>query len=187
MRNRKVLFIVFLLAFVPLCTNAQKTKSKKKAPKAAIVSNKVVQYNLKMMSDQLQIPYDSSYNINLLFESLEWLGSPYRYGQCSKDGTDCSGLTQSIYKEVFNIDLARSSGSIFHQCKPIKKDNLQHGDLVFFKIGRARISHVGVYLGYNYFIHASTQSGVIISSLEEAYYKKYYYSGGRDPKAITPK
>jgi lipoprotein Spr len=183
----KLFLLVFLLALMPLCTHAQKSKTKKTHQKADSINQNVSLYNLKMMSDQLQIPYDSSYNLNLLFESLEWLGSPYRYGQCSKDGTDCSGFTKSIYNEVFNASLARSSSSIYSQCKPVKKDKLQHGDLVFFKIGRSGISHVGVYLGYNYFIHASTQSGVIISSLEEAYYNKYYYSGGRLHKTTAPK
>jgi probable lipoprotein NlpC len=187
MLGKKLIFILFLMVIVPLCTTAQNTKTKKKAPIADTTNSKVVQYNLKLMCNKLQIPYDSSYNLDLLFESLEWIGSPYRYGQCSKDGTDCSGFTKSIYKDVFGADLARSSGAIFTQCNPVKKDKLQHGDMVFFKIGRHGISHVGVYLGYDYFIHASTQSGVIISSLEEHYYKRHYYSGGRPKETTTPK
>ena len=187
MRGRRMLLLLFLWVAVPLYTHAQSSKSKKNKQNADTINKNVRLYNLKLMSDQLQIPYDSSYDVNLLFESLEWLGSPYIYGQCSKDGTDCSGFTKSIYNEVFNADLARSSSSIYSQCKSIKKDKLQHGDMVFFKIERSGISHVGVYLGYNYFIHASTQSGVIISSLEEVYYKKYYYSGGRLHKTTAPK
>ena len=187
MGDKKILLLVFLFALMPLCTQAQKTKTKKKRQNNEVVERNVRLYNLKMMSEQLQIPYDSGYNINLLFESLEWLGSPYQYGQCSKDGTDCSGFTRSIYQEVFDKTIARSSGAIYHQCKPVKKAKLKHGDLVFFKIGSSRISHVGVYLGYGNFIHASTSAGVMVSNLEEDYYKRYFYSGGRPQKTKAPK
>jgi lipoprotein Spr len=63
--------------------------------------------------------------------------------------------------------------------KPIKKSALKEGDLVFFKIKQKRISHVGVYVGNNKFAHASVQNGVIISDLDEPYYKMYFYKGGR--------
>lgn len=187
MGSRKLVFLVFLLVSLSLYTLAQKSKNKQNKQNVDTLDENVRLYNLKLMSDQLQIPYDSSYNLNLLFESLEWIGSPYRYGLCSKDGTDCSGFTQSIYLDVYNQSLDRSSSAIFQQCKPVKLAQLNHGDMVFFKIGKSRISHVGVYIGYGNFIHASTSSGVIISNLDEAYYKRTYYSGGRLKKTITPK
>jgi lipoprotein Spr len=63
--------------------------------------------------------------------------------------------------------------------KPLKKSQLREGDLVFFKIRKRRVSHVGVYLSHNRFIHASVHDGVVISDLDEPYYKKYFFKGGK--------
>ncbi|MGZ6519803.1 MAG: C40 family peptidase, partial [Bacteroidia bacterium] len=69
--------------------------------------------------------------------------------------------------------------SIFTQCKVVSKNNLEEGDLVFFKIDGDNISHIGVYLQNNKFVHATTKKGVMVDDLDEDYYKKYYYKGGR--------
>jgi lipoprotein Spr len=109
----------------------------------------------------------------------EWLGSPYRYSGESKNGIDCSGLVCELYKSAYQEVLSGSARDIYSNVDPIKKSNLIEGDLVFFKIKKGRISHVGIYLGSNKFAHASTQRGVIISDLDDPYYKKYFYKGGR--------
>ncbi|MEO8088600.1 MAG: NlpC/P60 family protein [Bacteroidota bacterium] len=115
----------------------------------------------------------------LLFQTVyEWLGTPYKYSGDCKEGVDCSGFVCMLYKKVFDIDLAQSSADIFKDAKPLKKNDLQEGDLVFFKIKKRRVSHVGIYLDNNKFAHASVQNGVIISDLEEPYYKKYFFKGG---------
>jgi lipoprotein Spr len=74
--------------------------------------------------------------------------------------------------------LPRNSRQQFKYVKPISKTQLKTGDLVFFKIKTKNISHVGVYLSNNKFIQSS-KSGVNIASLEDTYYKKYYYKSGR--------
>ena len=109
----------------------------------------------------------------------EWIGTRYRYGGTGKNGIDCSGFSCKLYEEVFNINLSHSSRAIFTEVVPVQKEELKEGDLVFFKIRKNQISHVGVYLHNNYFVHASTQQGVIISSLNEPYYQKYFFKGGR--------
>ncbi len=63
--------------------------------------------------------------------------------------------------------------------QPLEKPDLKEGDFVFIKIRKGQISHVGIYLGNNKFAHASVKTGVIISDLDEPYYKKYFYRGGR--------
>ena len=75
--------------------------------------------------------------------------------------------------------MSGSSAEIFKACSPVDRGRLQEGDLVFFKINSSQISHVGVYLANENFVHATLQSGVIISSLNEAYYSKYFFKGGR--------
>lgn len=109
----------------------------------------------------------------------EWYGVPYQYGGKSKSGVDCSGLTSVLYSTVYDRSLTGSSSSIWKLCDPVDNSKLQEGDLVFFKIGSDKISHVGVYLQNRRFVHASVKKGVMISSLDETYYKNYYYKGGR--------
>jgi lipoprotein Spr len=66
--------------------------------------------------------------------------------------------------------------------QPVPRQALQEGDMVFFKIKRNRISHIGLYLGSHKFLHATTRAGVIISDLDEPYYRKRYFGAGRDPE-----
>ncbi|MBS2099235.1 C40 family peptidase [Carboxylicivirga linearis] len=112
-------------------------------------------------------------------EARNWLGTRYRYGGTSKSGVDCSGLSGQIYRQVYNITLPRTSADQYRQAKKVSKSGLKPGDLVFFKINSGRVSHVGIYLGNDEFIHASTKRGVVISSLNETYYKRYFAGGGR--------
>lgn len=117
-----------------------------------------------------------------------WIGVPYRSGAMSKSGTDCSGFSTQLYKNVFNINLSRQSKLQYqNDCyTTINKSDLQVGDLVFFvtngkSMSTSNISHVGVYVGgdQKIFVHASTSRGVIYSSLNEAYYQKTYLTAGR--------
>jgi len=135
------------------------------------------QYSKLLNCDIESLPYPQMYQT-----IYEWLGTPYKYSGDCKDGVDCSGFVNMLYRESFGITLANSSGEIFKDTKPLKKSALKESDLVFFKIKKKRISHVGVYLGHNKFAHASVQNGVIISDLDEPYYKKYFYKGGRVKK-----
>lgn len=115
-------------------------------------------------------------------EAVEWLRTPYRRGGMSHKGMDCSGLTGTIYKNVFGIKLQRSSKDISRSdVKDLKKNELEPGDLVFFSTSRRSrgVNHVGVYLGNNHFVHASCSKGVIISNLDEGYYKRTWVKGGR--------
>ncbi|TAD97469.1 MAG: NlpC/P60 family protein [Bacteroidetes bacterium] len=111
----------------------------------------------------------------------EWVGTRYRYGSNSKKGTDCSGFTGKLYEEVFNLGLHRGSLGMFEDknINKVKKEDLRAGDLVFFVTRGKRVSHVGVYLKNNKFAHASTYRGVIISDLNEAYYKKRFAGAAR--------
>ena len=109
---------------------------------------------------------------------FDWIGKPYRFGGESKKGIDCSALVRELYNKVFEKSLPRSSIQQFKYVKPISKNELQTGDLVFFKIKTKQISHVGVYLGEEKFFQVSSD-GVNVSSLQHPYWKKYYYKGGR--------
>jgi murein DD-endopeptidase / murein LD-carboxypeptidase len=113
----------------------------------------------------------------------DWYGSPYKYGGCQKSGVDCSCFVSILYSQVFSHDLARTAGDMFKQCDKIAGKEAREGDLVFFKINDERITHVGIYLKNDFFAHASTSKGVVLSSLNEAYYKKYFFCAGKLKKS----
>ena len=129
----------------------------------------------------LEMDIDLHDNHRLYVESAKWIGVPYRYGGTTMKGVDCSGFTYNIYRKVYRKRIQRNSESQRRQCQRIYKRNLKEGHLVFFHNGkdRRKASHVGIYLKNGKFIHASTSSGVIVSSLNENYYQKRWLQGGK--------
>ena len=108
------------------------------------------------------------------------LGSTYVYGATGNGGYDCSGLVYSIYVNELGIKLPRSSREQSQVGTQISKSELRQGDLVFFNTGGSGVSHVGIYIGNDKFIHASSGQGkVITSSLSEDYYENTYVNATR--------
>ena len=130
------------------------------------------------LSQIMGVALSATSNMKLFHFVYDWIGTPYRFGGSSKKGVDCSAFTKQLYSEVFNLDIKRNSRDIFSMVSPVGKDELKEGDLVFFKIHSRSISHIGIYLGDNRFAHASLK-GVSISSLDDPYYSRYFYKGGR--------
>lgn len=119
-------------------------------------------------------------DLQLLNELYSWMGVRYKYAGNDKNGTDCSGLICNIYDKIYHKKLDRTSnGQFVNNCKRISSSQLRQGDLVFFTINNKTINHVGLYIKQNKFIHASTHQGVIVSDMEEPYYRKYFYCAGR--------
>lgn len=114
--------------------------------------------------------------------ALTFVGYPYVYGGSSPSGFDCSGFTSYIYKQ-FGYSINRTASNQMDNGTAVSMDELQPGDLVFFKksgSGSKRASHVGLYIGGGEFVHASTSTvGVIVSGLDEAYYTSGFVGGRR--------
>jgi lipoprotein Spr len=129
----------------------------------------------------LDVPVEEVSNARLYTFIDEWWGAPYRLGGNSKRGIDCSNFVNALMQAVFDLNSTGNSRQLYSQSQKLRRrDELQEGDLVFFKIRRSKnISHVGVYLGNHRFVHASTSSGVMISDLEEPYWQRYYAGAGR--------
>ncbi|CAN5540812.1 NlpC/P60 family protein [soil metagenome] len=158
-----------------LCARAQTSFHEEPTDLGFIDNNKIAYYSQEFGFD---LPDSGSL---MLYDTLEnWLGTPYRFaGNCEK-GIDCSGFVNMLYDRVYGKKLgARNSAEIYSQLEKIDIDDIQQGDLVFFRIRKNRISHIGLYLGNHKFVHASSSNGVIISDMNEPYYKKYFAGAGR--------
>ena len=118
-------------------------------------------------------------NKSLLQTVIDWIGTPYSYGANSRRGTDCSGFVTQVYKKVYGITLVHSSRSMFSAAQRVARREMKAGDLVFFRHGRGAIYHVGIYLKDGKFAHSATNGGVMVSSLNEAYYRHNFYAAGR--------
>jgi NlpC/P60 family len=120
-------------------------------------------------------------------EVKEYLGTPYRKGGTTRKGMDCSGFARMVYDRLLGLDLPHSSGDQFHssELQKINIRELQTGDLVFFaNKKKKRINHVGVYLSDGQFIHASTSEGIMVSSLDDKYWKQRFV-GSKRHTALT--
>ena len=118
-------------------------------------------------------------NKTLLNAVDEWYGVRYRTGGNEKNGVDCSGFTVAVYAAAYGLTLPRVSRDQYRMSRKISTTELQEGDLVFFNTRGSGVSHVGIYLGNNKFIHASVSRGVMVSDLFESYYIKRFVGAGR--------
>lgn len=126
------------------------------------------QYPMSSMRDEHNALLSLSDSLDSYFS--DWEGTPYRWGGASKKGVDCSAFTQHAYQVIFQQQLPRTTLQQVKTGEKVKRKNAKQGDLVFFKTG-ARRYHVGVYLGDNAFMHASTSKGVITSRLDNPYWQ----------------
>ncbi|QTA85270.1 C40 family peptidase [Desulfonema magnum] len=111
-------------------------------------------------------------------EVREWEGTPHQWGGTSRKGTDCSGFVMIIYKTLFNIRLPRSTKHQIRTGVQIPKSQLQAGDLVFFLLPE-NMRHVGIYLGKGEFAHTSGSKSVMISHMDDCYWRNTYETSRR--------
>lgn len=127
----------------------------------------------------------------LLDEAYSWQGTPYKYGRSQKrKGTDCSGFIMEAFNSSLGIKLPRNSAKQAEACRKIKRKDLKPGDLVFFHArGSRKVSHVGLYVGEDCMLHASSSRGVMVSRLSDPYWERAFHSCGRVPQfeALTGK
>lgn len=114
----------------------------------------------------------------LMEQYASWKGVRYRLGGDTKRGIDCSAFVQRTFREQFGMDLPRSTYEQQEMGKSISRSKLRTGDLVLFRAGSTG-RHVGIYIGNDQFVHASTSSGVTISSMNEPYWNKRYNEARR--------
>lgn len=164
--------VVFLL-----CTGAFSCKSHKKAKKddfRPVIES--VETSFEGIIDQKDV------RTLIVEEALTWVGTPYAYGHAEKGrATDCSGLVVTVFKEIGDIKLPRNSAEQANFCEEISEKEVDTADLVFFATGsdKKKVSHVGIMIDGNKFVHASGSKGVIISEMTTPYYKRTFLKYGR--------
>jgi len=144
-------------------------------PPVPVVTEPVVTDNSTTDSDVLQ---ETSMRDALLKESFSYLDMPYKLGGTGNTSVDCSTLTKLVYKKIC-VPLPNTAFLQFQEGTPVDREEMTEGDLVFFK-RRGFVGHVGIYIGNNLFIHASTQERkVTIASLENSYFRRNFAGARR--------
>jgi murein DD-endopeptidase len=126
---------------------------------------------------------DSVEGVQLVRVAQGLIGTPYKWGgDDPRAGFDCSGLVFYSFDQL-GVEVPRTAADQSEAAQPVDPDELTPGDLVFFRNGRRRVDHVGIYAGGGKFIHApSTGQVVSYAYLEDPYYRARFASAGRLPR-----
>lgn len=108
-----------------------------------------------------------------------FLGVPYRLGGSTLKGIDCSAFVKKMF-EIFNVELPRTTREQLRIGKKVRREELEEGDVVFFKTQRASRTHVGIYIGNNQFVHASYRGKEVrVDNLDTPYFNQRFINGVR--------
>ncbi|WP_343530139.1 C40 family peptidase [Yokenella regensburgei] len=124
------------------------------------------------------ISLEQSLRLRFLAQYQKWRGTRYHYGGNTSSGIDCSALMQHFFRDTLRLRLPRTTGEQIRHGISVSRSDLQIGDLVFFNSGPQN-RHVGVYIGGNEFIHASSSIGVTISTLENRHWNNKFIAARR--------
>ena len=120
----------------------------------------------------------SSIDNRMLDEIDSWMGTPYLYGGNNRSGVDCSAFTQFVYRAV-DIEIPRTASQQAASSENVNPSELKFGDLLFFNTSGSGVSHVGIFIGNGFFVHSSSNRGVVRESLSKEYYASRIVSAGR--------
>ena len=170
---------------VPLINTSQLNISSEIKPLTEIIAKPAIESTIEKISS-LQFKYAMMMDVEVetltntdLYNFIEnWYGTHYRMGGTTKKGIDCSAFSGTLLSTIFSFNVPRTAREQYKICEHLNKTDLLPGDLVFFNT-RGGVSHVGVYLANNHFVHSSSTDGVKISSLDEDYYSRKFICGGR--------
>lgn len=116
----------------------------------------------------------------LIDTARRFIGVPYRWGGTNPNGYDCSGFVQEVFR-LAGHSVPRLADAQYEKLEKVRKDALVPGDLVFFNTDGSGISHVGIFSGNGYFLHASSSRGVVEDPLDSSYFAARYVGAARLP------
>ena len=117
---------------------------------------------------------------DLIETARRFVGVPYRWGGTDPNGYDCSGFVQEVFR-LSGHRVPRMADVQYQELVGVERGDLKAGDLVFFNTDGSGVSHVGIYVGDESFLHASSSRGVIESSLQQDYYRTRFVGAARLP------
>lgn len=151
-------------------------------PNSQLVLQKLSELKRKHQEILLNGTFSQKKTVELQNQLLKtysnWKGTKYSLGGDSENGIDCSALTRRVYREVYGYELPRRTVQQVKVGAHVSKEDLKPGDIVFFR-PEEKNNHTAVYLGDTLFINASSSKGVVISTLENTYWNKYFKYGVR--------
>jgi cell wall-associated NlpC family hydrolase len=124
------------------------------------------------------IARSSAIATSLTRSAMRFIGTPYSFGGTSAGGFDCSGYVQHVFA-MMGVHLPRTADAQYDAGQRVAAADMHAGDLVFFHTYAAGVSHVGIYLGNDRFIHSSSSHGVTVSSLHDSYWAPRYLGAKR--------
>lgn len=154
--------------------------------------NRVVQAHQKTKPYTVQLAKARKAPAASTLEKVTWCarkqqGKMYCWGGSSPTtGFDCSGLTQYSFKQGAGVNLPRTAAAQYQAAEKVNQQEARKGDLVFFRTRGKRVSHVGIYLGDNKFIHAPRTGKSITTSKLQGYWKQRLVGFGRVQGACRP-
>lgn len=121
----------------------------------------------------------ASIGSEIVLRAISLLGAPYRFGASGPKAFDCSGLVQFVHEEL-GIFVPRTAAEQYRAASPVGLEDIEPGDLLFFRISGKRISHVAIYAGSGRFVHApQTGRPIELRLLDDDYYKPRLAGAGR--------
>ena len=132
----------------------------------------------RVLANYIDIQDSALVKQKLLSQYQQWQGVPYQLGGMSQAGIDCSGLIYQTFRQQLGIELPRSTDLQSQLGFKVKIGDLRAGDLIFFKTG-FNLRHVGIYIDKGMFLHASSHQGVMLSRLDNIYWREHYWQSLR--------
>lgn len=115
----------------------------------------------------------------IVIRAISLLGAPYRFGGTGPKAFDCSGLVQYVHQEI-GIEVPRTAAEQYRAAVPVRLEDIEPGDLLFFRTSGKRISHVAIYAGSGRFVHApQTGRPIELRTLDDGYYRPRLAGAGR--------